>query len=300
MPSPGQLLSRFFRHLLPGACLLCDQALPGGAELDLCSFCMAALPWNHPACARCAQPLLAQPLLAQPLLAQPLLAQPLAATHHGGEVCEQCQRRPPPYTHALAPLRYEGWVQTWVRRLKDHLGIVEGRVLGMLMAEAAAREYRLPGTEPHQSSERPIAPATLAAAAPPRRPDLIVPVPLSRSRLARRGHNQALTLALPVARRLEIPVLRRAVVRRRSGGYQRGRSRAERLEAATGVFANRIDWRDHAPCVAIVDDVLTTGTTVAALCRILLAAGASEVHVIAAARTPRRSPGPSAASRGRY
>jgi predicted amidophosphoribosyltransferase len=255
----GPLLSRFFRHLLPAACLLCDQTLPGADQLDLCSFCRAALPWNENACPRCAQP--------------------LAGAGRPGEPCEQCRQRPPPFTHALAPLSYEGCTRIWVRRLKDHLGLVEGRVLGLLMADAAARAYRLSGATP---------------------PDLLVPVPLTSWRLARRGHNQALTLALPVARRLGIPVLRRAVVRRRGGGHQRGRSRAQRLEAAADVFASRIDWHDRAPCVAIVDDVITTGTTAAALARILLAAGAAEVHVIAAARTPqRRRHGSSAASTGR-
>jgi predicted amidophosphoribosyltransferase len=244
------LMSRCFRHLLPGACLLCDQALPGHAELDLCSFCSVALPWNDDACPRCAQP--------------------LADPDRGQSACGDCRQRPPPFAHALAPLRYEGCARTWVRSLKDHLGLVEGRALGMLMAEAAVQTYRQSGVDT------------------PRRPDLLVPVPLTPWRLARRGHNQALTLALPVARRLGVPVLRRAAVRRRGGGHQRGRSRTMRLAAADDVFASRVTWREPAPCVAIVDDVITTGATVAALSRILLAAGAGEVHVIAAARTPRR------------
>lgn len=246
-------LGRFFRHLLPGACLLCDQSLPASADLDLCPLCRPALPWNDPACPLCAHPM-------------------AAAAGHPAVLCNPCLHRPPPFARALAPLRYEGPVQLWIRRLKDHLGLVEGRLLGMLMAEAAARAYL------------PCGDGTPAAA---RHPDLLVPVPLMSRRLARRGHNQALTLALPIARRLGIPLLRRAAVRQGGLRQQRGRSRAQRLQDGAELFASRCRWHDAAPCVAIVDDVLTTGTTAAALARVLLGAGAGEVHVIAAARTPR-------------
>jgi predicted amidophosphoribosyltransferase len=251
MTALATLLSRALRHLLPGACLLCDQVLAGHEALDLCPYCASALPWNPRACPRCALPLAPGESVSAP--------------------CGDCQQQPPPFTHAVAPLRYDGCAQVWVSRLKDRLGLVEGRVLGTLMAQAAAAAYRGDDASP-----------------PPRRPDLLVPVPLTPWRLALRGHNQALTLALPVARRLDVPVLRRAVVRASGGGHQRGRSRAQRLRSSDDIFfASRLEWRT-APCIAVVDDVITTGTTAAALTRCLLSAGAGEVHVIAAARTPRR------------
>ncbi|MFU8814554.1 MAG: ComF family protein [Pseudomonadales bacterium] len=246
----AHLLGRFFRHLLPGACLLCEQALPATAELDLCAFCRPALPWNQHACPQCAQP---------------------RAPGSTESACHHCLQRPPPFVRALAPLRYEGYVQPWIRRLKDNLGLVEGRLLGMLMADAAAQAY-----QPRDGA--------LGAG---RRPDLLVPVPLAPARLARRGHNQALTLALPVARRLGIPVLRHAAARRSGFGQQRGRSRAQRLEATADLFVCRQRWQQPRPCIGIVDDVITTGTTATALAQVLLAAGADEVHLIAAARTPR-------------
>jgi predicted amidophosphoribosyltransferase len=241
------LPARFLRHLLPGACLLCDRALPPDVHLDLCPDCHASLPWNGPACPRCALPLGGPPGGCPP------------------GPCRACLARPPPFATALAPLRYEGCTRVWVTGLKEWLGLVEGRLLGMLMADVAARHYESAGT----------------------RPDLLIPVPLSPWRLARRGHNQALTLALPVARRLHVPVLRHAVARH-GGGHQRGRSRTQRLEAAADLFVGRTVWHPPGPCVAIVDDVLTTGATAAALARVLLAAGAREVQVIAAARTPNR------------
>jgi len=110
-------------------------------------------------------------------------------------------------------------------------------------------------------------------------------VPLTAWRLARRGHNQALALARPVARALGIPVLRNGVQRIRRTPPQRGLALAERLQNLEGAFATQRDWSGWR--VAIVDDVMTTGATAGELSRTLLAAGATEVHVLCAARALR-------------
>lgn len=237
------MLNRLARQLLPGVCLLCECPLAADVSVDLCMWCRQALPWNHTACPGCAEPLAS------------------------AGWCPRCRETPPPFSFALAPLRYERYTRAWIGRLKNHLGMVEGRLLGMLLAEAAASAY---GAGPD----------------PPRCPDLVVPVPLSPWRLARRGHNQAVTLARPVARQLGIPLLRRAVFRRSQGRRQRGLSRADRLGNLQGTFAARRSW-STSPCIAVVDDVLTTGATAAAVSRVLLEAGAGEVHVLCATRTPR-------------
>lgn len=250
------MLPMLLRQLLPGSCLLCDGAVGRRPDLDLCPECLAALPWNEPACQRCANPL---------------------ARHADGPLCSVCRHAPPPFTRTLAPLTYDSFPRRWIARLKDQLGMVEGRILGTLLADAVAAHY-----------------AGTAAAGHPT-PDIIVPVPLTLRRLARRGHNQALTLARPVARRLGLGIARHTVVRLRPGHRQRGLSRPQRLENPAGMFAARHTWEDTAPCVAIVDDVMTTGATAAELARVLLAAGAGEVHVWCAARTPIRLTRPSPA-----
>ncbi len=232
------------RHLLPGSCLLCDLPLPPTSHVDLCRHCLAALPWNHGACPRCGEP---------------------GRTGSEAAPCPRCRLQPPPFTLAVAPLRYEAEARVWVGRLKDHLGMVEGRLLGLLLADAAEQRYREAGA--------PL-------------PDALVPVPLAWRRLARRGHNQALTLALPVARRLRVAVWRRAVVRARPAQPQRGLPRSSRLRNPADTFACLRRWREPGPCLAIVDDVMTTGATAAALARVLLDAGASEVQVLCATRTP--------------
>ena len=245
------VLQKLIRHLLPGSCLLCDSTLPAATEPDLCRFCLEDLPWNGPACLRCAHPL--EPDESPP-------------ADGGGAVCGRCRQQPPPFTRAVAPLLYDGFPRLWIGRLKDHLGMVEGRVLGTLLADAAEQAYGRFG-------------GSLS------RPELLIPVPLTLRRLARRGHNQALTLARPVASRLEIPVARLVAERRHPGRRQRGASRLQRLENPAGTFACRRRWSDG-PCIALVDDVMTTGATASELTRVLLEAGAREVHVLCAARTP--------------
>jgi ComF family protein len=240
------LLATLLRSVLPGVCLLCDTALPASRVPDLCVHCEPTLPRNRSPC--------------------PVCALPLAA---GASVpCPDCRASPPPWTSALAPFLFTGDVARWIRCLKDHLGLVEGRTLGVLLAEAAASDF----------AGRPL--------------DVLVPVPLSLRRLAARGHNQAVTIAGPVARRLGVKLLRADVRRVRSTTPQRALGHDARLRNLAGAFYTARNWTGVR--VGIVDDVMTTGATVAELCRTLLNAGAAEVHVLCAARTPRTAAGPGA------
>jgi len=155
-----------------------------------------------------------------------------------------------------------------VHRLKFHQGLLEARLLGTLLADAVLAEYLDDCPGDHQS--QPL-------------PDVLVPVPLSLRRLAGRGHNQALSLANVIGSRVSRPVKRRHVRRVRHAVPQSTLSRKARLNNLTNAFASR-PWQGER--VAVIDDVITTGATLEALARILLAAGASEVHAWCATRTP--------------
>jgi ComF family protein len=122
----------------------------------------------------------------------------------------------------------------------------------------------------------------LAAACAGRRPDAIVPVPLHRTRLAERGFNQALELARPLARSLGAPLLHDACRRVGATPPQAGLAARQRYRNLRGAFVATTAVQSMR--VAIVDDVLTTGSTAASLGCELLAAGAAEVEVWAVAR----------------
>jgi ComF family protein len=125
--------------------------------------------------------------------------------------------------------------------------------------------------------------AAMLARAPPRLIDkrTLVPVPLHPARLRRRGFNQADRLAAAMAARSALPVSR--CLRRRGGhSAQVGRGRSDRLAAVRGSITAD---PPVAPRVLLVDDVITTGATLAACAVALRDAGASEVAAIAYART---------------
>jgi predicted amidophosphoribosyltransferase len=115
--------------------------------------------------------------------------------------------------------------------------------------------------------------------------DLVVPVPLHWRRRWRRGHNQAAVLARALCR--QQPELRfvPALWRRRATAPQVGQPRERRLLNVTGAFALRARHRDTVSgrTVVLVDDVITTGATSVEAACCLLAAGAADVRVYAAA-----------------
>ncbi|WP_369406459.1 ComF family protein [Candidatus Thiosymbion oneisti] len=115
-------------------------------------------------------------------------------------------------------------------------------------------------------------------------PDLIVPVPLHAKRLRERGYNQALELARTIGRELSIPVDIQSCVRVSATPPQAGLARKERQRNVRGAF--RVLHPPGVERVAILDDVVTTGSTVTELTRVLLRAGVERVDVWAVARTP--------------
>lgn len=122
----------------------------------------------------------------------------------------------------------------------------------------------------------------------PRACHVLVPVPLSARRLARRGFNQAELLARQVAARLGMPVA--PLLARTGSGSPAGpsvpqslRSAGERRRSLRGAFSVTEPARVRGLAVAVVDDVYTTGATMDEAARALLRAGASQVWGLVAA-----------------
>lgn len=114
------------------------------------------------------------------------------------------------------------------------------------------------------------------------RPDCLVPMPLHPLRLARRGFNQADEIAGAIARDLRIPLRSDLCRRRRHTPPQTSLGGTERRRGMPGAFAARRSVRGLS--IAIVDDVVTTGSSCSALAVALRTAGAARVEAWSAAR----------------
>ncbi|PIF09906.1 ComF family protein [Janthinobacterium sp. 13] len=119
-------------------------------------------------------------------------------------------------------------------------------------------------------------------------PQLLCPVPLGPARLAERGFNQALEVARPLARLLDVPLQPRLALRVRETRAQSGVAPQERQANLAHAFAIA---PEHGALlqgchVGIVDDVMSSGHTVHALAAACKSAGATRVSILVVARTP--------------
>jgi predicted amidophosphoribosyltransferase len=169
-------------------------------------------------------------------------------------------------------MAYEGAPRELVRGLKFRGAMAVADPMAALIVANAP-----PGFLPRAPTDG--SPATVRRLDP--RAWALVPVPLHPARRRRRGFNQAAILAEAIARRTGLAVAD-SLARSGPAGTQVGRPRQERLAAPPG----RILVEGSIPAGTIlVDDVATTGATLAACATALRAAGAKEVRAVAFART---------------
>ena len=110
-------------------------------------------------------------------------------------------------------------------------------------------------------------------------PDIFVPVPIHRSRLRIRGYNQAEELSKILSAKTGIPTASDILIRRKKTAALKNLGEGERRKSLNGAF-DTLRKLEKGERVCIVDDIYTTGSTVEACAKELLAAGASEVFFI--------------------
>ena len=115
--------------------------------------------------------------------------------------------------------------------------------------------------------------------------DLIIPVPLHAARWRERGYNQSMLLARQLSRASGLPLVEEALTRIRATAPQITLNAAEREANVSGAFEARADLV-HGRRVLLVDDVCTTGATLAAGSHALKQAGATTVWGLTLARAP--------------
>ena len=180
------------------------------------------------------------------------------AKHSGDHLkCGRCQKKPPLYDHGVSLFRYEKDAVTLIRQLKFNEKLANSRLLGNMLADAIE----------NKAVEL---------------PDVILPVPLYKKRLTQRGYNQSTELARPVANRLDILLDLQSVKRVRDTQSQTGLDKKQRRKNIRAAFEVIVPL--HVKHVAIIDDVVTTTSTVNELARTLKRAGVVRVDVWSIAR----------------
>ncbi len=190
-------------------------------------------------------------------IACPVCALPLTST--AAQLCGSCAAEAPHFDGALSAFRYETPIKQAIAGLKYQAQFRQSHWLG---GELAA----------------------LVAARPEPFPELLIPVPLHPKRMRERGYNQALELARGINHVLAIDIDWQSATRIRETADQIGKRAAERRREVRGAFA--VDTRIAGRHIALIDDVMTTGSTVNELARVCREAGAARIEVWTAARVP--------------
>jgi ComF family protein len=232
-------------------------------------------------CAPCAQEALKQSAARRCLRCALRLGATQAGRHRG--LCVDCALHPPAFAQTVAAFDYADPFDALIGRYKG----ARRHVVASALAHALAQAVRAAEAGRAAASAGRIEAAARSGPDAGLLPiDAVVPVPASRASLTQRGFNPAGELARGISRRLELQLLR-GVLRRRHEGAARQASLARREREAAALDAYVCARRLDGLRIALVDDVMTTGSTADAAARALLAAGAASVTVWVAARTPR-------------
>ena len=176
-------------------------------------------------------------------------------------ICADCLHDPPPYDRARAVVLYDDAARGPILALK-HADRTD-------TAPAFARWMLRAGGDLVREA------------------DLIVPVPLHLRRLIKRRYNQSALLARRLGRLSGKPVAVAALKRTRATPSQGGLGRGARKRNVKGAFAVVRPEMVRGKRVLLIDDVLTTGATVAECARVLKGAGARAVDILTVARVMR-------------
>lgn len=173
-----------------------------------------------------------------------------------GAVCGRCAASPPHFDRATALADYRPPVAGMVTALKFGARLDLAAVFGALLAQRADSD----------------------------RDALVVPVPLAFERMRERGFNQSLQIALAFCRASRAQLAADLASRVRHTPPQQSLALGARRRNIRGAFvaSRRLDGAS----VIVIDDVMTSGSTMDELARVLRAAGAARVHALVVARTP--------------
>ncbi|MFU8787841.1 MAG: ComF family protein [Methylobacter sp.] len=171
-------------------------------------------------------------------------------------LCGRCLSRQPAFDETMAAFIHQGAIRHLINNLKFNAQYKNARLLGLLLADHLKQNAELP--------------------------DLIMPVPLHKARYRERGFNQAIEIARTVGKELHIPLDLGSCRRHRNTQHQTRLSAKKRRKNLKNAFS--VIKPIHAQHIALLDDVMTTGSTAHELASILKKNGVSRVDVWVCAR----------------
>jgi ComF family protein len=242
---PRRIADGILNLIYPDSCIVCSAPVSRVQDCGICRQC-----WEKALQLRISGPLC-------PLCGLPYQNFAGEATH----LCGKCAMSLPPYSGARAFGYYSSELSRMIQALK-----FDGR---QNLAELLA----------------PLMASTLLESWPTLEIDLVVPVPLHAKRKRERGYNQSALLTRSLARILLLPSCQNALIRVRSTLPQVGLSDSERARNLHRAFQCAKPAAVAGLHVLLIDDVMTTGSTVASAADALLEGGALRVSVLTAART---------------
>lgn len=183
-------------------------------------------------------------------------AEPFETAIQKPQLCGHCLKSAPSFDESHAPFLYDDGLRFLITQLKFHRQFKHARLLSTLLALYLADNVELP--------------------------ECIIPVPLHPYRYRERGFNQSIEIARHLAGQLSLPIDFNSCIRNRDTAHQTDLVAKQRRKNMRHAFSvnHTLAYRH----VAIVDDVMTTGATVAALASALKKHGVSRVDVWVCAR----------------
>jgi len=173
-------------------------------------------------------------------------------------LCGQCQQKAPRYDRVISLLHYQPPVTWLLQQMKFHNKPAYARLLSSLFVPRIQRDA-----------------ATL--------PDAIIPVPLHHKRQFQRGFNQSDEIAMTLSKALNCPLDRKLLQRQLNNRHQSGLDAKQRRKNVRGVFRVTTSKTTYNH-VAVIDDVMSTGSTVNEIARLLKKSGVKKVDVWVLAR----------------
>lgn len=175
----------------------------------------------------------------------------------GPFICNNCLTTPPYFDQARIPYLYQQAIPFIVTQLKYHQHVYHARLIALLMLQSLMTQHN-------------------------NLPNLLIPIPLHPKRYRERGFNQALEIARHLSKALDIELAYSQCIRSRDTPHQTRLDAKQRIQNLQNAFT--VQPALNVESVAIIDDVLTTGSTANSLAKALKDHGVLRVEIWAFAR----------------